>query len=437
MSAKSFRKVIVLSVFLVCTSAYLAQADKLQLREKLSKEVKIKLKDVTIAEALEKIGQKAGVKIVLSDEAVWKLPFGEATRLSVTLDGPLAESMKEMFNAFFMRYAVGDEEITIYPRPELEHILGRPTTKQLKLLAALYTNPIRVYFLDDVQESINAALGQQVLISPIQVQAQINDLLRQLVGEDPIYGEKPIYYAGKVVRTVIKKVREREPNEPQPTHFDLPTPVTLVQLFSQVTSGREPKYTRWYISGMELANQVPEIRVVDERDFRQAKLDQIVDISFKDERADTIIQRLANWTGMELIVHKEDPSWLEEEISVDMQNTKLGQAILNIVGVVDGQVSIDVVDNQIVVRGPIPRRIPAAQRRTSRSRGSSDKAGSDGYVGKISIPMEGGKYYIEFMLRESDLTEELKKLRAEKMKEVLGEPSKPKPTPATRPRETK
>jgi len=345
--------------------------------------------------------------------------------------------MKEMLNAFFMRYAIGDEEVTIYPRPELEHILGRPTTKQLKLLAALYTNPIRVYFLDDVQESINAALGQQVLISPIQVQAQINDLLRQLVGEDPIYGEKPIYYAGKVVRTVIKKGREREPNEPQPTHFDLPTPVTLVQLFSQVTSGREPKYTRWYISGMELANQVPEIRVVDERDFRQAKLDQIVDISFKDERADTIIQRLANWTGMELIVHKEDPSWLEEEISVDMQNTKLGQAILNIVGVVDGQVSIDVVDNQIVVRGPIPRRIPAAQRRTSRSRGSSDKAGSDGYVGKISIPMEGGKYYIEFMLRESDLTEELKKLRAEKMKEVLGEPSKPKPTPATRPRETK
>ena len=33
--------------------------------------------------------------------------------------------------------------------------------------------------------------------------------------------------------------------------------------------------------------------------------------------------------------------------------------------------------------------------------------------------MDGGKYFIEFMLRESDLTEELKKLREEKIKEIL------------------
>jgi len=33
--------------------------------------------------------------------------------------------------------------------------------------------------------------------------------------------------------------------------------------------------------------------------------------------------------------------------------------------------------------------------------------------------MDGGKYFIEFMLRESDLTEELKKLREEKIREIL------------------
>ncbi len=139
MSAKSFRKMVVLAVALVCVSAGYVRADKAALQEKLSKDVKIQLKDVTIVEALEGIGKKAGVKFVLSDEAVWKLPQGEATRLSVALDGPLAESMTEMLNAFFMRYAVGDEEITIYPRPELEHILGRPTAKQLHLLREIYT----------------------------------------------------------------------------------------------------------------------------------------------------------------------------------------------------------------------------------------------------------------------------------------------------------
>jgi len=43
--------------------------------------------------------------------------------------------------------------------------------------------------------------------------------------------------------------------------------------------------------------------------------------------------------------------------------------------------------------------------------------------------MEGGKYYIEFMLRESDLTEELKQLRAEKMEQVLGKSPKTAPEP--------
>jgi hypothetical protein len=51
----------------------------------------------------------------------------------------------------------------------------------------------------------------------------------------------------------------------------------------------------------------------------------------------------------------------------------------------------------------------------------SSKVGGDGYVGKISIPMNGGEYFVEFMLRESDLTEELKELRRDKMKVVLGE----------------
>ena len=59
----------------------------------------------------------------------------------------------------------------------------------------------------------------------------------------------------------------------------------------------------------------------------------------------------------------------------------------------------------------------------------NDKITTEGYVGKISIPMDGGKYYLEFMLRESDLTKELKKLRAEKMKQVLGKSVNPATEP--------
>ena len=124
MNAPNLAKRLVLGIALACVFTGYVRADKLELQEKLSKEIKIELRDVTIAEALEKISQKADVKIVLSDEAAWKLPQGEATRLSVMMQGPLADSLTEMLNAFFMRYAVGDEEITIYPRPELDHIIG-------------------------------------------------------------------------------------------------------------------------------------------------------------------------------------------------------------------------------------------------------------------------------------------------------------------------
>jgi len=390
MSAKSVEKMVVLVIGLVCVSVGYARADKLQLQEKLSKDIEIQLRDVTIAEAMDKIGQKAGVTFILSDEAVWKLPQGEATRLSVALDGPLAESMTEMLNVFFMRYAVGDEKITIYPRLELEHIIGRPSTKQLELLKKIYSLRIvvgRGVSQDTIVNIIKEGLGG-ISFLPYDVPRKIHEILEPM-GTDE----------GSL-------------------------PVTLAVLLEQV--GIMQRQPRWYLSGMDFPNQVPTIRIVSEEDFRGAKLNQLVDVLFKDERADVIIQRLANWTGMELFIRKTDPSWLSEKISVNMQNVTLSQALRNVVSTVDGGTDIDFRRrNAISIQGPIHERKPAVPKATR----------SGDYVGKISIPMDGGKYYIEFMLRESDLTEELKKLRAEKIKEILGEPPKPEAIEPTRSKE--
>ncbi|MCX5638355.1 MAG: hypothetical protein NTX52_11795 [Planctomycetota bacterium] len=410
MNAMSLKKMIV-AIALVGISAGYIRADKMQLQEKLSKDVKIQLKDVTIAEVLEKIGQKAGVKFVLSDEAAWKLPYGEATRLSVALDGPLADSMTEMLNAFFMRYAVGDEEVTIYPRPEMEHILGRPTTKQLELLKAIYTRPIKVYFLDQLQKTINESLGREILISPIDVHAQLNNLLCQLAGKEPIY-----QIGGRGRPSQREFVKLPEPNEPQITEFKLPTPVTLVQLLSQVMTEDRRELGYWYISGMGFPGQSPEVCVVSSQTFRGLKLNQKVDISYKDEHLDKIFQDLASRAGVELVVIPG--SRLHEyTLSANMQNITISQAVLNIGDMVGAQCDSR---GNIQISGPGPKNKPAPKAAPS-------KPDDGGYVGKISIPMDGGKYFLEFMLRESNLTEELKKLRTEKMKEILGDVPAPKP----------
>ena len=410
MSTKSFTKIVVLAVVSVGISVDCVLADKLQLQEKLSKDISIKLSDVTIAEALGKIGQKAELKIVLSDEAIWKLPYGEATRLSVTLSGPLADSMTEMLNAFFMRYAVGEDEIAIYPRPELEHILGRPTAKQLELLKAIYTKTIKIYYLDEVQRTINAAIGQEILISPIEVQTQLNNFLLKLVGREDLYSGV-VVSGGRAIN--VSRKRKIEPNEPK--EYNLPTSVTLVQLLNQVIVARESKDTKWYISGMDFPEQTPEVHVVSSDVFTGLRLNQKIDVSYKDETLGKIFQDLASRAGADLIV-TPGSNLHEHKLSASMQNVEIKQAIRNIADMAGVACSIRGDLSYIELSGPGPVR--------SGIKGETEaggKAEREGYVGKISIPMDGGKYYIEFMLRESDLTEQLKKLREDKMKEILGQ----------------
>ena len=318
--------------------------------------------------------------------------------------------MTEMLNAFFMRYAVGEDEITIYPRPELEHILGRPTAKQLELLKAIYTKTIKIYYLDEVQRTINAAIGQEILISPIEVQTQLNNFLLKLVGREDLYSGV-VVSGGRAIN--VSRKRKIEPNEPK--EYNLPTSVTLVQLLNQVIVARESKDTKWYISGMDFPEQTPEVHVVSSDVFTGLRLNQKIDVSYKDETLGKIFQDLASRAGADLIV-TPGSNLHEHKLSASMQNVEIKQAIRNIADMAGVACSIRGDLSYIELSGPGPVR--------SGIKGETEaggKAEREGYVGKISIPMDGGKYYIEFMLRESDLTEQLKKLRGDKMKEILGQ----------------
>jgi hypothetical protein len=361
------------------------QAGRQEILAMLSrKEAEFEFKDVTITEALDKIGQVAGGEIVLSDEAQWKLPQGQATRFSASLKGSLADCLTEMLNPFFMRYAVSDDKITIYPRKELQHILGRPTAEQLKLLKKIYSMRLDVKSgvpKDVVLGLIKDAFGA-LSFMPFNVPEDICEVLNS---------------GG--------------------------SPVSLVVLMEQVGWIREKP--RWYISGMDFPGQDPVVRLVDEKEYREAVLDQVVDISFEGKRADwadVIIQKLAGWTGMELVIVKDEPSWLKEEIVVNMQNIRLRQALRNIVSSVDGEIEINVDDNIIEVYGPMQ----TLSNESTSEESKITRSSGEGYVGKISIPIGEGKskYFIEFMLRERDLTEELRKLRENKIKEILKKFSK-------------
>ncbi len=377
-----------------------ARADKAQLEEKLKQELSIQLEDVTMAQALEQIGQKAGVKIELSPQAVWKLPEGEQTRLSVALEGRLSESLEKMLNSFFLRYAVGSESLTIYPRPELKHIIGRPTAEEFKLLTNMYTNKVWVSTAGPsfpegfTGKMLNGMAGEPIAVMPPQSLGMIARIAQN---------------------ASTKSAGTSDPNAPRGT------PVTIASLLEGLAQSSS-EHAAWYIQGPEFPRQVPELWIVPKREFWQAQLDQIVDISFDGERGAAVVERLALWADME-VQYPQGPALegLARRVTLEVQNARLADVFYKVMRLLGVPWHLNLNEGTVELSSPPVAATPVKKTAVPVP---SDSPSDDGYVGKISIPMDGGRYFLEFMLRESDLTEELRRLRQEKVREIIEQLSK-------------
>lgn len=411
-------------LFIVCMIVGFASsmlfAEEISLEQKLSKDIKISLNDVLITEALEKISKEIDVPIRLSDEAEFKLPYGRATRLSVTLKGPAAESLTQMLNEFFMRYAIGINEIIICPRPELDHIIDRPSPRQLQLLKAIYTKPIRIYITDNVAATVNTALEQEVFISPIELYEDINMDLRKLAGEKMVtFTPEP---PGEVHFFDLLPPYEKG-NELK--EYTLSTPVLFPQLLRRDIMTEQPT---WYIPSIDLPNQIPEIRIIEEYELWDLKRKQLLDINFENKTLQEVFQRLADRADINYDMNPKAAQALEEHVTVSMQNVTAMQAMKKIADMARlryeeryGGGGFYLIEK---IKPVQPDLLLLEDLEDTDGAASSEPADRGPYVGKISIPMDGGKYYIEYMLRESDLTDELKKLRSEKIREILGTQTK-------------
>jgi hypothetical protein len=382
------------------------RADKAQLEERLKQDLQFQVENVTIAQALEQIGQKGGVKIVLSPGAVWKLPEGPDTRVSVTLEGRLSESLGKMLYNFFLRYAVGNEALTIYPRPELKHVIGRPTAADLKLLRNTYENkmwgsisagtteaPERF-----VQSMVRSLAGVPVAVMPPEEMRSIGVVLQKLATKSsPSSGRVP------------------DANAPRGD------PLTLALLLEGVEQSSNGLKT-WYLQGPGLSRQVAEIRIVPREQFWQAHLDQILDVSFSNETGESVIGTLAAWGDLTVQFPDGDvPPGLAQKITLEVQNAKLFDVLQRAASVLEIYQTLNLSTGVVELHVPPPPRKPAKE---TAPQAPSETPSGGGYVGKISIPMDGGRYFIEFMLRESDLTDELRQLRQQRIRQILEDLSK-------------
>jgi hypothetical protein len=392
-------KMTVLALIGLGIGAGNVHADKAQVEAKLGQELAIKLDNVTIVEVLKQIGEKAGVKISLSPEAVWKLPEGEQTRLSVTLEGRLAESLEKMLNSFFMRYAVSSDSLTIYPRPELKRIIGRPTAAELKLLVNLYGSRMWISGIVPAQKVVSFLVGEPVAIVPVESISVMDRLIIDIAAKEHSSG------------------RPHDANSPQNPSAK-GAPVTVALLLEAVERSYQGQRA-WYLVGPEFPRQVPEIRTVEKREYWQAHLDQIIDVSFIGEEGESVVRKLAAWAGLDVQI--SDPwtsQMLAQKITLEVQNVKLVDALDKALS----SVSVRWETKDGVLR--LYRATPREPVNEPPQQAAGESQTIDGYVGKISIPMDGGRYFVEFMLRESDLPEELRKLRQQVMNDVIAELSR-------------
>lgn len=128
------------------------------------------------------------------------------------------------------------------------------------------------------------------------------------------------------------------------------------------------------------------------------------------------------WADMDLAVAGSLSEELSRSVTFYVQNVTLREALeraLSTLGITwNCNLSTGVIS--LMGRSHQPEPLP-----TLAAGESTAKPASVGnYVGKISIPMDGGRYFLEFMLRESDLPEELQKLRRQAIADVLAELSR-------------
>lgn len=103
---------------------------------------KIEVRDTPIAEALNALEQPTGLTFDLDARAIDWMPYGEKTRLTITIDNISArEALTRIFDGLGLAMRVGDKGVLIEPSPMLQRLGRRLTTEEVDLLQRLAAEP--------------------------------------------------------------------------------------------------------------------------------------------------------------------------------------------------------------------------------------------------------------------------------------------------------
>ncbi len=135
--------VILALILSLSLAAGAADSKPIGVQEALDKPVKLKLTDARVADVLARLVDETGAKFVLDERTYEYLPYGDQTKLNVTLDGyTLREALTPLLIRQGLTWSVQGNAIRIGPSDTLFRMNRRATFEELTVLGKLHTAKI-------------------------------------------------------------------------------------------------------------------------------------------------------------------------------------------------------------------------------------------------------------------------------------------------------
>lgn len=117
-----------------------AQADSVTLQRALDRPVSMTVADAPIGKVFETLGKISGIRFVIDPDSFACLPYGDQTRLAVTLERvTLRKALTPILSPQALQWEIEGETIRIRPSEALYRMCRRATFEELTLLGKLYT----------------------------------------------------------------------------------------------------------------------------------------------------------------------------------------------------------------------------------------------------------------------------------------------------------
>jgi len=188
MKISNFSKRLVLAAWMmtmVCSWAT-AQDGGGALQRKLDKPVRLNLRNTPLPAVFQALSHQSGVMFEVAPDTYQFLPYGEDTRLDVTLPGQsLRDTLSKMLAPQGLAWEVHDQAVRILPAEPLYRVARRATYEELNRLGQLMTARVKVFEKNeknDVAATLAAATGitaWKIILPPDWTEKQVQQLQEQ------------------------------------------------------------------------------------------------------------------------------------------------------------------------------------------------------------------------------------------------------------------